>query len=236
MPNQQVRKYLAIVFRTAATPVLLFLTVAVGWTILLLPVNLSPRVAALPATVGFAVGAIIFSLGCRFSGLYVLGHELTHYLAAKLCFRKTGPLKVGLRDGSVTVEHPNVFIVLSPYIIPGFALAWIGLYGVILFVYPEPGWRLVSAFYAGVGLSYAYHVVLTFVALWRGQDDLKLYGPVFSLSAIFFGNAVTVFAATVIAGRHWHEALPLLVKHVMILATALARMSEAIAAWLQQAL
>lgn len=223
-----VRKLCSIVIRSILTPLLTLASGAIIWTLFDLPINLSVRYAVFPCLIAFLAGVIFFSLGCRFSGLYVLGHELTHWLAAKLFLRRTGPLSVGLRGGCVPVERPNLFIVLSPYMFPLFSLIWIGLYGFLLIFRPHPGLPLICVFYGGVGLTYAYHVVMTSVALWRVQQDLKLYGPTFSLAVIVFGNAAVLFTALVIAGRHWETALPALLNNCRLLWGYFARVFRSI--------
>ena len=54
-------------------------------------------------------GLITFKFICKFNPIYVFGHEFAHWLAAKICRRRTGKLSIGLKSGSVEVEKPNTF-------------------------------------------------------------------------------------------------------------------------------
>ena len=108
------------------------------------------------------------------------------------------------------VERPNVWIALAPYFVPLYALIWIGLYGVLCFWNGARRPVVVYVFHVGLGVSYAFHIVLTAHALMRQQQDLRLYGPVFSLSLILFGNVALLFLALVVTGRHWQSAPALL--------------------------
>jgi len=198
-----VKAKLGTLVRLVLTPVLLFLGSALVWTLTILPVNMDPRLAVFPLLAGFLSGLAIFGIRIRFVRLYVLGHELTHYVTAKLFLRRTGGFRIGGNRGSVEVDNPNTWIVLSPYIVPLYTVAWIGLYGLCRMLWvPFPAWAF-STFYAGVGITYAFHVVLTLLALRQGQQDLQLYGTCFSLALIFCGNAALLFLALVVAGQHW---------------------------------
>ncbi|MCK5801634.1 MAG: hypothetical protein KAI66_02320 [Lentisphaeria bacterium] len=197
------KRALLWIWKTVLTFALLFLASALLRSLILLPAGLDEKTALWPLAAGFMGGLLIFCLGWRFTRLYVLGHELTHWLAAKLCARRTGEFRVSAEGGSVAVENPNVFIVLAPYFVPLFALVWIGLYGVgQLFLDWDRGSPL-TVFYAGVGLFYAYHTVLTAQSLWRGQQDLQLFGPLFSLSVITSANLGILLMSIMVAGRQW---------------------------------
>ncbi len=143
------------------------------------------------AGLGFGAGLIIFSVGSQFTTAYVFGHELTHWIAAKLFRRKTAGFHVGDAQGSVRVERPNMWIVLAPYLVPIYTLIWMLVAGSARF-WTDYMW-LNTALYAGIGLSYAYHVVLTVLALSRPQSDLKYYGQVFSLCVIVTMNFTVMF-------------------------------------------
>lgn len=199
------RTVLLLLLRFVLTVMLLFLSFALAQTLLILPAGISWPRMALAVTLGFAAGLLLFAFGTRFLGVYVFGHEFTHWLAAKCFFRKTGAISVNSTSGSVAVEHPNVWIILAPYIVPIYTLLWIGLYGVLLLCFAEPKpWFRIS-FHVGVGLTYAFHVVRTAHALSRQQQDLKLYGTVFSLSVILCSNLTLLFFAWGLAGGHFIE-------------------------------
>lgn len=196
--------------RLVLVPPLYLAALVVGWTVLSLPLCVDPRTVLWPAVAGFAVAELFLLSGLRFVRLYVLGHELTHWLAAKLFRRRTGRFRADARSGSIEVEDPNALIVLAPYFVPVYTLAWVGVYGILrMWVDPVPDWG-VALFCGGLGATYAFHLTLTGLALQRGQEDLRLCGPVFSVGVVLFGNLALVFLALVVAGRLWDLAFGIL--------------------------
>jgi hypothetical protein len=198
--------YIGLFLRLVAAWLLLFLSGGLGSAILALPGHVNRQAMLMPTAIGFVSGGIVFALFCRFTPVYVLGHELTHWFAAKLFLRRTGTFQVGASQGSVAVSGTNVWIVLAPYFVPIYALLWTGLYGVLCFWVRPPGPAVTRVFCAGLGVTYAFHVVLTVWALYQGQQDLKLYGAFFSLAMILFCNLLLVCLAVAVAARAWTPA------------------------------
>jgi len=178
--------------------------------------NLDLGNAVLPITAGFAACLGLCACGFRFLRLYVFGHELTHWVAAKLFLRETGGLRLARASGSVGVERPNIWIVLAPYFIPVYTLAWIGFWGVFRFFNRAPGLAAAHTFHAGLGFTYAFHIVLTTQALLRQQEDLRRYGRIFSLAVILCCNLALLFAALLIAGRQWRAGIGLLQGYLVV--------------------
>jgi hypothetical protein len=209
-------------FRTLLVLPIYLAVVVVGWTLGSLPLYVDSRTMFWPALAGFVVAELFLLSGIRLIRLYVVGHELTHWFAAKLFRRRTGQFRADARSGSVEVEDPNVFIVLAPYVIPAYTLGLVGAYGVVrMWVDPVPDWG-VALFCGGLGATYAFHLTLTFLALQRGQEDLRLCGPVFSVGLILLGNLVLVFLAMVVADRLWSIAFAVLAQRAVDLAYLLA--------------
>lgn len=199
--------------RIFLTPPIYFAVVATGWTLMSLPLRVDTRTILLPIGLGFLAAHGLFALRLRFIRLYVFGHELTHWFAAKLFRRRTGRFEVGRRGGSVEVENPNTLIVLAPYFVPVYTLAWIGAYGIVrLFIEPIPTWG-VMLFGVGLGATYAFHLVLTWLSLKAGQEDLRLCGPIFSVGVILLGNLLLIFLTLTVAGRLWGIAFAEWWKH-----------------------
>lgn len=201
--------------RAVLVPPVYLTAVAVGWALFSLPLYVDSRTMFWPALAGFSVAVLFLLSGLRFIRLYVVGHELTHWVTAKLFRRRTGRFRAGARSGSVEVEDPNVFIILAPYIVPVYSLALVGSYGLVrMAVDPVPDWG-VALFCGGLGATYAFHIVLTFLALQKGQEDLRLCGPVFSVGIILVGNLALIFLAMVVADRLWTLAFAVLVQRVL---------------------
>ena len=73
--------------------------------------------------------------------IYVLGHELTHAIAAIICLGRVQTLRIGLDGGYVETDTDNLFIALSPYFVP----LWMGCWMVALWcsnlACPFPEWE-----------------------------------------------------------------------------------------------
>ena len=193
--------------------VCLSVTVAMVHGVPGIPVHFDRQQALLPALIGLGAGLLVFALFARFLTLYVLGHELMHWFAAKLFLRQTGSITVGKEGGSVAVDKPNIWITLAPYFVPIYTLLWIGLYALYCLARrplpPEPTYTKVM--YAGVGVTYAFHLVMTVVTLMKEQADLRSYGRMLSLSLILFFNVLVVFVGLLAVSRQWAEGVQLLI-------------------------
>jgi len=156
-----------------------------------LPLNVHGDHRLFAATAGLAGGLLLFFWWQPPTLFYVFGHELTHFLAAKLCGRRTGRLRVGRQGGYVHVENPNLFIVLAPYCVPLYTLLWAGLAVLVHAWFRSPWYGHV--FFGGLGFTYAYHLVLTVLAISAGQQDLRLHGRFFSLLVILAANLILLY-------------------------------------------
>jgi len=201
-------------FRLVASLLLLAVACALIRALTQLPESFDRRAVVLPTVAGFAIGLAVFTVICRFARVYVFGHELTHFMAAKLFLRRTKRFRVGETEGSIDVERPNIWIMLAPYFFPIYTIVWIGLYGCCRFFIDDPSRTLLDVVYAGVGLTYAYHVVLTFQALRRSQGDLREHGRMLSISLILFCNALLLHGCFIAAGGHWRSGPALLLTNL----------------------
>ena len=196
------RRILALL-RLLWVPVFLFLTVVLLWSELELSVYLQKDRLIWSFSAAFLLGSFIFTLGPRFIPLYVFGHELTHWFVAKLFFKETGKFKCSGSSGYVEIKNPNLWIILAPYFLPFYFLLLTGFWGVIDFFVAEIPSQLQILTAALLGLSYSYHLVLTFIALSKGQLDLKRKGKIFSLSLILLMNTVFFYLATLTFTKQW---------------------------------
>ncbi|MGI5925065.1 MAG: hypothetical protein ACOX9E_14050 [Lentisphaeria bacterium] len=181
---------------------------------------------ALIAGVAFLAGLPLFSF-LRLNSLYVFGHELTHWVMAKLFLRKTGRFQSGKNAGAVEVENPNVWIILAPYVLPFYLLVVIGFYGLIMLIakgsiHPVA----VIVFAVLIGLSYAYHLVMTVFALRSGQADLKIKGKIFSLMMVITGNLLFVFMALIVATRQWRAGFKALSHQLLVQAEVIINIMQ----------
>ncbi len=165
---------------------------------------------------GIAGGIAVFTLVCRFSPFYIFGHEMTHWLVAKLFRRRTGKVRFGLYSGFVEVENANVWITLAPYVIPFYLLVTAGLAELAAVIRPLPR-AGVCALAVLMGAELAYHFVMTVFALSREQEDLKRYGVVFSLVMILTGNVLLLTLALLAATGQWGLAGRLFIANCLTL-------------------
>lgn len=121
---------------------------------------------------------------------YVLGHELTHAIAAKMCFGKVQTLSVDLDGGYVDTDTDNVFVSLAPYFVPLWMLFWLGGMFVANWIFPFESYQ--AWFYAGFGFWWTFHVYWTLWIIPREQPDLLENGVVFSFMIIMLTNIASL--------------------------------------------
>lgn len=193
------------VLRLAAGLLLAWVGVALVQSLVEVRLSFSDREVMLWCFGGSAVGALVF-MRFRLVPVYVFGHELTHWLVAKAFRRRTSRFTVRFSSGSVRVERPNIWIVLGPYILPLYMLLFLGVYQAVRVCVSLPR-EVQLGCAAAIGALYAYHLVLTVVALLANQPDLKFNGPCFSLMFIVFFNLLFLYLGLTLAGGCPREGL-----------------------------
>jgi hypothetical protein len=123
--------------------------------------------------------------------LYVLSHELVHVLATWLCGGKVVSFKVTPAGGNVVTSKSNIFIELSPYFVPFYSV----LLGPVFFLLKATGntppfMSMVFLFFMGVTM--AFHFVMTSEVLRMQQPDIIKSGIIFSMVLIFICNMVVI--------------------------------------------
>lgn len=210
----KMRRVLEYILHIVCVPFLLLLTGILLVCLWQLPLNFPDKPLLWSFLGGTVGGILLFSCVCRFSPVYIFGHEITHWLVAKLFRRRTGKLRLGMYSGSVEIENANVWITLAPYIIPFYLLVTVGLTGLVLAFYQPPAW-LMLIISGLMGLELAYHFVLTIFALSREQEDLKRCGVVFSYALILTGNVVLLTLALLLATGQWQLGARLFANNVL---------------------
>jgi len=123
--------------------------------------------------------------------LYVLGHEFVHVLATWICGGKVVSFNVTPAGGNVVTSKSNIFIELSPYFVPIYSI----LLGPVFFLLKATGntppfMSMVFLFFMGVTM--AFHFVMTSEVLRMQQPDIIKSGVIFSLVLIFICNLVVI--------------------------------------------
>lgn len=195
---QPVRGMKCLVRRIIGLGLLLPLSVVMLYALLLQLYHAAPMVGELAfwqsEPVWFSVlGGLVF-MSLKYFRLadpilmfcYVLGHELTHALAALLCMGKVQALCVDLDGGYVDTDKDNIFVSLAPYFVPLWMLVWLGVLFVVNWIYPFAAY--LPWFYAGFGFWWCFHVYWTLWVIPREQPDLLENGVVFSFMIIMLTN------------------------------------------------
>lgn len=139
---------------------------------------------------GFVLWVVIFVALPQPTRSYVLAHELTHALWAKIMGKKVLGMKVGAQSGAVVVSESNFLITLAPYFFPLYTVLVILLYyGLALLVDVQPWWL---PWLVLVGLSWSFHVTFTVSTLMSRQSDIVVCGRLFSYTFIYLMNVLAV--------------------------------------------
>ena len=188
--------------------------------ILLLPLSASLSWAAVKALTGVALGAsaaapFVAGLGLTAAAwilgrhvidpsgrygwgmraarwMYVLGHELTHALAAWTSGGKVFAIHVEEKGGHVDLSHSSAFIALAPYCAPFHAVLVVVGYRLLLWLKPEA--QAEALFLLLMGAALAFHALMTWETLTQvKQPDLAhAGGSVFSFALIGLANGLVV--------------------------------------------
>lgn len=118
--------------------------------------------------------------------IYVLGHELTHALAAVISFGHVQTLRIDLDGGYVETDADNLFIALSPYFVPLWMCCWLLIIWSANAIFTIPDWR--AWLYAGLGFWWSFHLYWTIWVIPREQPDMLENGLLFSLLLILVMN------------------------------------------------
>ena len=152
----------------------------------------SPRAYAF--AFGFCTGGLFF-LALPLRKVYVFGHEMTHWLAAKATLHQTGKFQLGPTKGYIEIPEPTGFIALAPYFIPFYFLLTASITAFLAAAIPAPPEILWLAAADILGITYAYHAILSIMALSRAQKDLEICGQFLSLCIILAGNLFVIATA-----------------------------------------
>ncbi|MEE2788578.1 MAG: hypothetical protein VX589_14640 [Myxococcota bacterium] len=140
------------------------------------------------AAVGALLGLIIWKF---FPFFLVLEHELTHFIAALLMFRRPIRLVVDQSGGEIVYEgRGSTIIRLAPYFLPTFSL--ILLISMPLFVS-----SVHRSIQIAIGVSWGYHLITGFIEGHPGQSDLRRGGLL--ASYLCAGSLGGIFYATIAA-------------------------------------
>ena len=152
------------------------------------------------AAAGAACWVVIYLLLPKPMWIYVVGHELTHALWAWLFGGKVKGFKATANGGHVVVTKSNFLIALAPYFFPIYTLAVVLVFGLGNWLWDWRSYRVWV--HLLIGVSYAFHVTLTWHVLKTRQSDIIEQGYLFSGVVIWLGNAlVLVLGIPLLTGK-----------------------------------
>lgn len=125
--------------------------------------------------------------------IYVFGHECVHVLATWLCGGRVESFNVSQSGGHVATSKTNVFIELSPYFIPIYTLL-LGPAFMLVKTVVKDAPNLNPLFLFLVGVTLAFHFVMTSEVLRMHQPDVSKSGLILSLVVIFVFNLIVTMA------------------------------------------
>ncbi len=132
---------------------------------------------------GFAVYLAVHALLRKPLFLYVMGHELTHALAAVLQGGSADDLHVSTKGGKVMVNRSNLLVNLAPYFFPLYTVAACAVWAVAAAAFRP-------ALSALVGFTLAFHLALTAHSLRQHQSDIAEVGWFLALPLILSLNVL----------------------------------------------
>ena len=154
-----------------------------------------PDATGVPLIAGAVCMVILYCAVPKPMWVYVFGHEFTHALATMTCGGRVKGMKVTADGGHVLVTKDNFFVTLAPYFVPIYTGAIIA--GFVLGRH-FGGWNgpwAWGVFCWALGLTYAFHVLLTLNILRTRQPDITSQGVFFSVAIIATGNLLAVLVA-----------------------------------------
>ncbi len=149
---------------------------------------------------GLALWTAVYLALPRPVWVYVLGHELTHALAVYLHAGTVYRFHVSHRGGHIVSDKNNWIISLAPYFLPLYSLLWIALWWSVNFYTPLG--RYAWVLFAGIGLTWGFHLTFTFSMIRDGQSDLTSQGLFFSLVVILLLNFLGIETGLVAVMDH----------------------------------
>ena len=178
-----------LVLKFVASVLLWPLAACLGYALLRTGWDLPWMVAGDPAwlAAGFVAYLLVQFLFWRPLFFYVMGHELTHALAAVLQGGKADDLHVSSKGGMVKVNVSNFLVNLAPYFFPIYTAA-----AALIYLIAAEAFK--PYFVALIGFTLAFHFALTLYSLKQHQSDITEVGWLFAIPFIACVNVLITWA------------------------------------------
>ncbi len=119
---------------------------------------------------------------------YVFGHELSHALWVWFFRGKVHGFAVSKKGGEVQTSKSNFLIALAPYFFPIYSIFLILLYLLLRSFWEITPYFKIFVFFLGV--SWGFHLIMTFYALFKDQEEVRETGVCFSAVLVLFLNVL----------------------------------------------
>ena len=141
---------------------------------------------------------------------YVLCHEFTHALTARIFGGRIREFRVTRDGGHIVTDRYNFVIALAPYLWPLPAIPVLAAWGIAA-RFPESMYHR-EWFLAALGLAWMFHITFTCWMLPIGQTDFHGPGVTFSFSVIYIVNVLLLTLCMVVLAPEitlggWYDAL-----------------------------
>lgn len=118
--------------------------------------------------------------------LYVLSHEFIHAISAWMSGGQVKSFKAQAKEGAITATKSNAFISLSPYFVPLYTILLSIVYFGASYLWDISRYRSLFLFF--IGMSVAFHIIMTIEHIKQGQQDLLKTGYIISIAVIYISN------------------------------------------------
>ncbi len=142
---------------------------------------------------GVLTYAGMYAYSVKMRSLYVFGHESVHAVCTWLCGGKVKSFKASGQGGSVIADKVNTLISLGPYVVPFYTVFLAAIFGLAGKFIPGQD-RYSGLFMYLLGLSTAFHLLMTVDSLRIEQPDLARNGYFFSFVVMYGGNLCVIAA------------------------------------------
>lgn len=148
-----------------------------------------PWMDFLSFTLGFSTCCFSYLSLMKGNWFYVFGHEATHAVAVYLSKGRVFDFKVSSEGGHIMSDRNSMWIALSPYFIPFYALVFGITWALLLLFFPA--WINFSWLFLLIwGASWGFHACHTVSLLKTNQPDFESQGFLFSYVIIALMNLI----------------------------------------------
>ncbi len=133
---------------------------------------------------GFFCAGVYLVIKRRIGRVYVFLHELNHLIWSVMSGIKVRKFSVSREGGQLEVEKMNVIAALAPYFFP-IPLAGFALMHAFAQTAYSANLHFFALQYVIAGFVFGWHVITTCTVIFKGQQEIRQVGLIYSLIVIF---------------------------------------------------